>query len=84
MGTEIIQIKGSFENNLNITLLQYLLGNNLKDYFSKNILMSSKSNFELSFNRKFKIDKYKLESKIKFNDLEIQLKDINLNNYTKL
>ncbi len=81
LGTEIIQIKGSFENNLNITLLQYLLGNNLKDYFSKNILMSSKSNFELSFNRKFKIDKYKLESKIKFNDLEIQLKDINLNNY---
>ena len=81
LGTELIQIEGSFENKLDIILLQFLLGNNFKDYFNKNILMSSKSNFEMSFNRKFKINKYKVESKIKFNDLEIQLKDVNLNNY---
>ena len=37
----------------------------------KKILLSSKSNFKIIFNNKFKIKDYKLESKINIEDLNL-------------
>ena len=47
----------------------------------KNILLSSKSNFKISFNKKFKIKDYKLESQINIEDLVLNIKNNDIKNY---
>ena len=74
----LIKIKGNFNNKSNLNLLSSFLNNNIKNYLDNDILLLTKSDFELNFNNKFKIINYKLNSRIEFNDLNIKLKNLNL------
>jgi len=76
-----INIYGDFENKINLNILSKFIDYNFKDYFDEQILLSSKSNFNLIFDKKFKIKKYSLKSDIKKSNLIINIKNLDLKNY---
>ena len=76
-----IEVKGDFKNKINLSLLSNLFDLDINNYLEKNILLSSKSNFTVLFNKKFKMKDYKLESQINIEDLNIVLKKIDLKKY---
>ncbi len=76
-----INIYGDFENKINLNILSKFIDYNFKDYFDDQILLSSKSNFNLIFDKKFKIKKYSLKSDIKKSNLIINIKNLDLKNY---
>tara|TARA_B100001741_G_scaffold302071_1_gene290865 strand:- start:1226 stop:3424 length:2199 start_codon:yes stop_codon:yes gene_type:complete len=79
----LITIKADIENKINLDLLSEIFPHNLKEYFNEKIVFSSSSNFEITFNDKFKIRDYDLKSEIIFNDTNLNLKEINLKKYIK-
>ncbi len=79
--SNIVQINGDFKNKINLNLISSLLDYNFKDYLDDKILLSSKSNFNISLNKKFKIKDYKLESEINFDSLKVNLDNIDLKKY---
>ena len=76
-----INIYGDFENKINLNILSKFIDYNFKDYFDDQIMLSSKSNFNLIFDKKFKIKKYSLKSDIKKSNLIINIKNLDLKNY---
>ena len=62
-------------------MLLSLVDFDAKNYLDKNILLSSKSNFDISFNNNFKIKNYNLSSQVSIDDVKINLKNTNLKNY---
>ena len=81
MSKNLINIKGNFKNKINPILASIFLDFDIKDYLDDKFSLSSKSNFEITFNKKFKVKNYKLKSKIFIDDIKINLKNINLKNY---
>ena len=78
---DFVDIKGEFENKINLNLISNLLDYDLKKFFDEKILLSSKSDFNISFNKKFKIKNYNLNCKLDWDDIKVNLKNTNLNNY---
>ncbi len=81
--TDIVQINGDFKNKINLNLISSLIDFNFKDYLNDKILLSSKSKFSISLNKKFKIKDYKLESEINFDSLKVNLDNIDLKKILK-
>ena len=81
INNDLIKIKGDFENKINLNLLSNFLDYDFKKYFEEKILLSSSSNFDISFNKKFKIKNYNLSSQINIDEIKINLKNTNLKNY---
>ncbi len=79
----LINIKGDFKNTINTNLISFFLDNDLKNYLDEKILLPSKSNFSITFNKKFKIKNYKLESKINIEEINVKIKNTNIKNYIK-
>ena len=79
----LINVKGDFENKINLNLVSIFLDYDLEKYLNEKISLTSKNNFEITFSKKFKIKNYKLESKIDFENININLKNNNINNYIK-
>ena len=77
----IINIKGDIRNKININLISSLINFNLKNYISEKIFLECNSKFDLDLTRKFKLKNYKLKSKIDFDNLNINLDDIEIKNY---
>ena len=77
----LIKIKGDLKNNINSNLVKYLLNYDFKEFLDKNIFLKSLSDFEITFNKKFKLINYSLKTEIIFDKLDISLKKINLKNY---
>ncbi len=77
----IINIKGDIRNKININLISSLINFNLKNYISEKIFLETNSKFDLDLTRKFKLKNYKLKSKIDFDNLNINLDDIEIKNY---
>ncbi len=77
----IINIKGDIRNKININLISSLINFNLKNYISEKIFLETNSKFDLDLTRKFKLKNYKLKSKIDFDNLNINLEDIEIKNY---
>ena len=68
-----INISGDFENNIDFNLISDFLKLELERYLNKDTLLSSQSKFEISLNNKFKINKYNLESKINFDEINLNI-----------
>ncbi len=83
IGDKIISFKGDLKNLFNSALLSNLLNRDIKKYIDEKILLSANSIFEFEINKKFKIKKYKFKSKVRFQDLIINLKNINAKKYLK-
>ena len=81
INNDLIKIKGDFENKINLNLLSNFLDYDFKKYFEEKILLSSSSNFDISFNKKFKIKNYNFSSQINIDKIKINLKNTNLKNY---
>ncbi len=81
INNNLINIKGDFENKINHNLLSNFQDFDFKNYFDEKTLLNSKSNFEVIFSKKLKIKNYKIASKIKIDDINVNLKNIDLNNY---
>ena len=79
----LISVKGDFRNEINQNLISNFININLKDYIKEKFILSSKSNFEITLSKKFKIKNYKLDSKIDFKNINLILKDIETYNYIK-
>ena len=79
----LIKIKGDLKNNINSNLVKYLLNYDFKEFLDKNIFLKSLSDFEITFNKKFKLINYSLKTEIIFDKLDISLKKINLKNYLR-
>jgi hypothetical protein len=91
--SEIINIKnkdnsfllnGKFitqENNLNTDALNIIFDNYFKDKNISNINFDSNNEFSFNINKKFKISKINLDSKIRLNKLNYQLSSKNLKKY---
>ena len=79
----LIKIKGDLKNNINSNLVKYLLNYDFKEFLDKNIFLKSQSDFEITFNKKFKLINYSLKTEIIFDKLDISLKKINLKNYLR-
>ena len=79
----LINIKGDFKNKINLNLVSIFLKNDIKNLLDKKILLSSKSQFEATFTKKFKIKKYQLKSKIDIDNININLKNIDIKKYVK-
>jgi len=79
----LINIEGDFKNKISPNLVSSFLDYDFKNYLDENVALSSKSNFKITFNKKFKIKKYKLESKIDIDNIKINLKNIDIKNYIK-
>jgi len=80
---DLINIKGDVKNKISPNLVSNFLDYDFKNYLNEKVLLSSISNFEIIFNKKFKIKKYQLESKIDIDNIKINLKNINIKNYIK-
>ena len=83
IGDKIISFKGDLKNLFNSALLSNLLSRDIKKYIDEEVLLSANSIFEFEINKKFKIKKYKFKSKVRFQDLIINLKNINAKKYLK-
>ncbi len=83
IGDKIISFKGDLKNLFNSALLSNLLNRDIKKYIDEEVLLSANSIFEFEINKKFKIKKYKFKSKVRFQDLIINLKNINAKKYLK-
>ena len=81
INNNLINIKGDLKNKINHNLLSNFQVFDFKNYFDENILLNSNSIFEITFNKKFKIKNYKIESKIKINNINLYFKNIDLKNY---
>ena len=81
INSNLINIKGDFKNKITPNLVASFLSYDVKKYLDEKISLSSKSNFKLTFSKKFKIKDYKLDCKIYIDDLNVKLKNINLKNY---
>ncbi len=79
----VVFIKGNFQNNINYNLASYLFKKNFLNYFDEAFLLNSESNFEILLDKGFKIKDYNIKSKIKFNDININFKNFNLNKFEK-
>ena len=80
---DLINIKGDVKNKISPNLVSTFLDYDFKKYLNEKAALSSTSNFEVIFNKKFKIKKYQLESKIDIDNIKINLKNINIKNYIK-
>ena len=76
-----INISGDFENNIDFNLISDFLKLELERYLNKETLLSSQSKFEISLNNKFKINKYNLESKINFDEINLNIEKNYFKNY---
>ena len=83
LDNNLINIKGDVKNKISPNLVSNFLDYDFKNYLNEKVLLSSISNFEIIFNKKFKIKKYQLESKIDIDNIKINLKNINIKNYIK-
>ena len=81
INNDFINIKGNFENEINSNLASNLLGYDFENFFDEQILLSSKSNFNISFNKKFKLENYNLICKIDWDDIKVNVKNTILKNY---
>ncbi len=79
----LIEISGDLENKINSNLVLDLFDYDIREYLNETKMLSSKSSFKLILNKKFKIKDYKLHSNINFNDMYLNLKNIELKNYIK-
>ena len=79
----LINIKGDFRNKINKKLVSSFLDYDLTNYLNEKISLPSKSNFSITFSKKFKIKNYKLESKINIEEINVNLKNTNIKNYIK-
>ena len=80
---KLIKIKGDLQNKINLNLISSLIDYDLKDFFHEKNILDAKSNFELSFSKKFKIKDYKFQSILNYEDLEIKLDNVDLIDYIK-
>tara|TARA_B100000029_G_scaffold117593_1_gene110820 strand:+ start:951 stop:3149 length:2199 start_codon:yes stop_codon:yes gene_type:complete len=76
-----LSLKGDFKNKIYQNLISTFLNYDVKNYLNDKFLLSSKSNFEINFTKKFKIKNYNLKSKIYIDDIKINLKNIKLKKY---
>ncbi len=83
LDNNLINIKGDVKNKISPNLVSNFLDYDFKNYLNEKVLLSSISNFEIIFNKKFKIKKYQLESKIDIDNIKINLKNTNIKNYIK-
>ena len=79
----LINIKGDFKNKIDQKLASNFFDYELKNYLNEKTALSSKSNFDITLSRKFKLKNYKLDTKIDVENLNINLKILDLNNYIK-
>ena len=79
----LINIKGDFRNKINTKLVSSFLDYDFTNYLNEKISLPSKSNFSITFSKKFKIKNYKLESKINIEEINVNLKNTNIKNYIK-
>ena len=78
---DLVLIKGNLKNKINLNLISNFYKNNLDKYIDENILLPSKSDFKIVFNKKIKIKDYELKSKINFDKLNINLQNNNIQKY---
>ena len=81
MNKDLINIKGDFKNKINLNLISRMLKYEMKNYLDEKTLLESNSKFEILINNKLKLKDYKLESKINFENIKINLKDLKLKKY---
>ena len=79
----LINIKGDFKNKINQKLVSDFFDYELKNYLNEKTALPSKSNFDITLSKKFKLKNYKLDTKIDVENLNINLKILDLNNYIK-
>ena len=77
----LINIGGVFKNDLNLNLLSNIIDPNIKNFIDEQILLPTKSIFNITFNKKLKIRDYNLQSELILENLNINLSNINLKNY---
>ena len=77
----LIYLSGDFKNKVNVSLISNFLDFNLKKYIDEKTSIISKSDFEIILNSKFKINDYKLRTKIDFDEIKIKLDNIILEDY---
>ena len=81
LDNNLINVSGNFNNKLNLNLISSLFKYDIKKYLDEKIFFHSKSNFEISFNNNFKIDNYRLDTKIDLDKVQMNLEEIKLNNF---
>ena len=81
LNNNLINLKGDFENTLNSSLISRLLNYDIKNYIDEKIILSSSSTFEVELSNKFKIKNYSLDSKINFENININLENKDLKKY---
>jgi len=81
LNNNLINLKGDFENTVNFRLLSKILNYDIENYIDEKIILSSSSIFEVELSNKFKIKNYSLESKINFEDININLENEGLKKY---
>ena len=69
------------KKDINISLLNDLLGNNLKDFSIEEIIFSADNNFNFTVNKYLKISNFNLKSKINLNKLIYKNKFLEINKY---
>ena len=77
----LIKIEGNFKNKINSVLVADLFKYNIESLVDKNNFLQSHSNFKLSLNKKFKIKDFELKTSIKIDNLNINLKNVDLKDY---
>jgi len=81
---ENVKIKGNFSNTgnkINSDQIKEILNIDSKLIPSQDLLFDSNNSIEIEFNKKNKIEKYKLNSNLKINKLEIPHNDSNLKRF---
>ena len=80
---DLIKVKGDIKNKLNLGLISKFINYDLNNYLDPKILFNSRSTFDFSFTKRFKLEEFNIKSKINKDELKINIKELDLKNYIK-